>query len=169
MSSIEEKEEGTCGRVGESKQQVSEEKASPKPREQIHMKVPPALDAFVRRVMKSFACGAHDYAHVERVSRIAVYIARQEGGDEKLAFVGALVHDVLDSKLVLDAGEAQSIEEELIRLLKEEGGAKGEETDSFLSEKQIQDVLVIVKSVGFKNLLREDFDPNALSLEVPIN
>jgi len=137
------------------------------------MQAPVALTAFVQRVMQSFACGAHDYAHVERVCKLATLIARQEGADERVAYVGALVHDVLDSKLVLDAGESRSIEEELVHLLRQ--GSEGEEEDSssssssssssYLSEQQVQEVLVIVKSVGFKNLLRKDFDPSALSIE----
>ena len=41
----------------------------------------------------------HDYAHIERVRRLALHIARQEGGDTRIIELAALLHDVADSKL----------------------------------------------------------------------
>jgi len=124
----------------------------------VNLAVPRDLKMFVERVMTSFSCGAHDMAHINRVCQTSQIIARKEGGSERIAFIGALCHDVLDSKLVLPA-EAKSLEEELVRLL------KGTDEEKFLTDNEVEKVLAIVKNVGFKNLLRTDFHPQELSLE----
>lgn len=41
----------------------------------------------------------HDYAHIERVRRMALQIARREGGDARIIELAALLHDVADAKL----------------------------------------------------------------------
>jgi uncharacterized protein len=123
--------------------------------------VPPSVLEYVARHMTSFDCGAHDIAHVHRVANLAAKIAIAEeckgaSVDVFLVYVAGLVHDVLDSKLLLDSSKTKSTEEELCDMLA---------TDNFLTAEEIAKVLVIVKSVGYKNLLKPDFHPEALSLE----
>lgn len=41
---------------------------------------------------------AHDFFHIERVDRMAVYLCRREGGDVTVIRLAALVHDIGDRK-----------------------------------------------------------------------
>ncbi|AFS70056.1 MULTISPECIES: HD domain-containing protein [Exiguobacterium] len=41
----------------------------------------------------------HDYAHIERVRKMALRIAAREGGDVRIIELAALLHDVADSKI----------------------------------------------------------------------
>jgi len=122
--------------------------------------VPPVLNAFVIKHMKGFNCGAHDVAHVYRVANLAQKIAAAEGANQMVTFVAGLVHDILDSKLI-DAEDMASSQQEMTRILKNEMSA-------FIPEWQDTDVdkvLEICKSVGYKNLLKIDWNPQDRSLE----
>ena len=55
--------------------------------------------SFVKETLKN-AEGGHDYFHIERVYKNAVYIAKKEnnGANELIVALGALLHDIADSK-----------------------------------------------------------------------
>ncbi len=53
--------------------------------------------AFVKETLKG-AEGGHDYFHVERVYKNAILIAKTEKGDHFVIALGALLHDIADSK-----------------------------------------------------------------------
>jgi uncharacterized protein len=52
------------------------------------------VDAWARDALDSHPVTAHDWLHVQRVRRLAVGIAREEGVDPWLAAVAATIHDV---------------------------------------------------------------------------
>ena len=115
--------------------------------------------------MASFDCGAHDKAHCLRVANLALKIAITETSSEDssvpvvavdvfLVYVAGLMHDVLDSKLLVDISRVKSTEDELCEMLL-----------TFMSPEEIAKILVIIKSVGYKNLLKPTFHPQELSIE----
>ena len=57
-----------------------------------------AAEQVARAALAGDASG-HDWAHVDRVRRLAVAIAREEGADQFVVEVTALLHDVADYKL----------------------------------------------------------------------
>jgi uncharacterized protein len=42
--------------------------------------------------------GGHDWLHIERVVRNALKIRQEEGGEEQIVYLGALLHDISDAK-----------------------------------------------------------------------
>lgn len=52
---------------------------------------------FVRETLQN-AEGGHDWWHIHRVRNTALTIGRQEGGDLFIVELGALLHDIADSK-----------------------------------------------------------------------
>ncbi|MDY0780355.1 HD domain-containing protein [Tenacibaculum sp. IB213877] len=52
---------------------------------------------FVKETLKG-AEGGHDYFHIERVYKNALLIAKNENVDEFVVSLGALLHDIADSK-----------------------------------------------------------------------
>jgi uncharacterized protein len=116
---------------------------------------------FVKEKMAAFKCGAHDWAHVERVSTAAVHIAAKEGGDVRVTYVGALLHDMLDSKLVSPGDDLADLEAGLRTMVELEMKGKTPAWD----EEQTNAVFTIVKSVGYKNMIRDDWKPQEMSLE----
>ncbi|AOT00081.1 MULTISPECIES: HD domain-containing protein [Exiguobacterium] len=75
----------------------------------------------------------HDYAHIERVRRLALHIAKQEGGNVKIIELSALLHDVADSKL----------------------GGTAEKVATFLqgkvTEEEQEQILAIITSLSYKD------------------
>ena len=53
--------------------------------------------SFVKETLKG-AEGGHDYFHIERVYKNALLIAKEENVDEFIVSLGALLHDIADSK-----------------------------------------------------------------------
>ena len=47
----------------------------------------------------------HDFTHVERVTKLAIYIAQKEGGDKEILEIEALLHDI--ARPAEDRGEIQ--------------------------------------------------------------
>jgi len=116
--------------------------------------IPENFKIFITECMASFKCSAHDFAHCTRVSNLALKISEEEAGaDQKIIYISALCHDVLDSKLTT-ASESDSNEKQLVSLL-----------DEFLTANEISRVLDIIKSVGYKNLLKPDWLNSHQSVE----
>ena len=122
--------------------------------------VPEKLLSFVAKHMKSMNCGAHDVAHVHRVAKLARVIAAHEGADQTIAYVAGLVHDMLDSKLI-DEENAATAEQVLVNIL------KNDMTEALpnWSDNDTERVLEICKTVGYKNLLKTDWNPQDRTLE----
>lgn len=68
-------------------------------------------------------------------------------GSPRLAYIGGLVHDILDSKLVTAENNVHAIEAELCLLLREEQ----------CTEEEIQLLVNIAKSVGYSKRLKRDY------------
>ncbi len=52
---------------------------------------------FVKTTLKA-AEGGHDWWHIYRVWRLAIQIAEEEKADQFIVQLGALLHDIADSK-----------------------------------------------------------------------
>lgn len=123
----------------------------------VDIHIPAALKAFVSATMASFACCAHDEAHVYRVAHSARLIAESEdGADPRLTFIAGLLHDILDSKLQA-ADTTVTAEGQLRSILSAEEG--------FLTNEEIDKVFIIIKAVGYKNVIKEGYDAFKLPVE----
>lgn len=97
------------------------------------------IEAFVKQQLQD-DCTGHDWWHVDRVRKVALYIAKQEKADLFLVELVALLHDVDDWKfstadetskvndLLAELGFAQS-ESEQIRQMISEVSFKGNQVD----------------------------------------
>lgn len=79
----------------------------------------------------------HDWEHIRRVRDNALYIARQEGGDVFVIELAALLHDVVDDKIVTDVETAYR---ELENWLYEQGVASA----------AIERTIHIISTMSFK-------------------
>lgn len=119
--------------------------------------IPEKLTNFISATMASFKCCTHDEAHCYRVAISSRLIAESEAGaDPRLAYIAGLLHDVLDSKLQ-DAEGSLSAEDQLRRILKNE--------PDFLTEAEIEKTFLIIKNVGYKNIIKEGYDAFTLPVE----
>ena len=111
-------------------------------------------ESFVKKSLKG-AEGGHDWWHTLRVYRTALMIAEEEKADLLTVGLGALLHDIADSKF---HGGDETIGPEI--------------ATSFLSSLQlpeslIEDVVDIVRNISFKNSIGEDVDhPKSKALEI---
>src|SRR5690625_1190486 len=79
----------------------------------------------------------HDWFHIQRVETTAVKIAEKEGADVFVVSAAALLHDLIDDKVVIDeAKERQRIENWLI--------------DLNVSSKDRTHIFDIIESISFK-------------------
>jgi uncharacterized protein len=123
--------------------------------EYIH--IPDALKSFVSAKMQSFGCSAHDIEHCYRVANVAKTLAEfEEGADPRLAYICGLLHDILDSKLS-SSEDRSNAETELTDLLKIEEG--------FLSDSEISVVMTVIGNVGYKNIIKDGWNPSAFPIE----
>lgn len=53
--------------------------------------------SFVKEQLKN-AEGGHDWFHIERVYKMAIFLAEKEGGDKEIIALAALLHDIADYK-----------------------------------------------------------------------
>lgn len=94
------------------------------------------IESTVQQKLKSDASG-HDWWHILRVRRLALYLARQEHADTEICEIAALLHETCDHKLVADA--EQALQEAEI-CLRDAGGTAA----------QIKAVLEIIPAISFK-------------------
>lgn len=97
----------------------------------------PNTISFVKETLKG-AEGGHDWFHIERVHKLAMSIAKNEEVDELVVSLGALLHDIADSKF--HAGD-ETIGPQLASqfLVKEQ-----------VPEVIIQHVVKIIENISFK-------------------
>jgi len=79
----------------------------------------------------------HDWWHIVRVRNMAKNLALAEGGDSFICQLAALVHDLVDDKLVADEGLALTEVRDLLTRL----GVKSDQTDQ---------VLAIIQAISYK-------------------
>ena len=111
---------------------------------------------FVKEQLKN-AEGGHDWFHIERVYKNALLIADQEDCDLEIVKLGALLHDIADSKFHPDAsGGDENIGPKTARTFLE-----SENVD----EEIIIHVLKIVENISFKG---GNFEKKFQSIELEI-
>jgi len=108
--------------------------------------------AFVKQELKN-AEGGHDWFHIERVFRNTQLIAQQENCDTIIAYLGALLHDIADSKFH-DGDETI--------------GPK--KARKFLESQNVEEYIItqainIIENISFKG---GNFKPNYFSKELAI-
>ncbi|WP_110112271.1 HD domain-containing protein [Bacillus sp. CGMCC 1.16541] len=91
---------------------------------------------WVREKLKHDTTG-HDWAHIRRVYNHAIYLASKEGGQLPVIQLAALLHDIVDDKLVKDVDAAYI---ELTDWLHSQ----------LLPESMIIHILDIIKNMSFK-------------------
>jgi uncharacterized protein len=96
---------------------------------------------FVKEKLQD-AEGGHDWFHIERVFKNAVLIAQEEVCDVTVVKLGALLHDIADSKFHPDAsGGDEEIGPKTAREFLESEN---------VSEEIIEHVIQIIKNISFK-------------------
>ena len=96
-----------------------------------------AMKQYAKRVLDSDTSG-HDWSHIERVVNTTKTIAQEEGADLFICEAAALLHDVIDDKIVKDTAVA----------LKE---LKDFLTSIELTSEQIDAIESIITRMSFKN------------------
>lgn len=92
---------------------------------------------FVKEKLEN-AEGGHDWFHIQRVFKNALLIARTENCDETVVKLGALLHDIADSKF---HGGDETVGPKAAREFLEKEGA---------SEDTIEHVVQIIDNISFK-------------------
>ncbi|PKP16695.1 MAG: phosphohydrolase [Bacteroidetes bacterium HGW-Bacteroidetes-23] len=92
---------------------------------------------FVKEKLQD-AEGGHDWFHIERVFKNAVLIAQEEVCDETVVKLGALLHDIADSKF--HNGDEEIGPKTARKFLESEN----------VSEEIIEHVIQIIKNISFK-------------------
>jgi len=110
---------------------------------------------FVQETLKD-AEGGHDWFHTERVLKNAKLIAKGENVDELIISLGALLHDIADTKFNNgDESLGPKIAEDFLSSLK-------------LNKDVIDEVVHIIKHISFKNSLSGKDKPICHSKELQI-
>lgn len=119
--------------------------------------IPEKIREFFVSNMEAFKCCTHDVAHCFRVANLSKVLAEAEtGADPRIAYIAGTLHDILDSKL-LASDKVDSAEQAMVAILKDH--------PDFISNEEIQHVLKIIKAVGYKNVIKDDWDPLSMSVE----
>lgn len=100
----------------------------------------PLVERVAAHIKARFASesSGHDWHHIHRVWKLARQIARQEGANQEIAELGALVHDIADWKF--HDGDDSIGPREAERLLRDEGA----------SPEVIDAVVDIVATISYK-------------------
>ena len=100
----------------------------------------PLVERIAEHIKDKFLAesSGHDWHHISRVWRLARQIAKNEGANQEVAELGALVHDIADWKF--HGGDDSVGPREAERLLKEEGA----------SPEVVAQVVDIVATISFK-------------------
>ena len=115
--------------------------------------------SFVKEELKN-AEGGHDWFHIERVYNTAKLIGKQENADMLIVELGALLHDIADSKFY---NGNENIGPQKAR--------------QFLEEKQVDEITIIhieniIKNISFKSSLtsnsKDTLQPKFTSKELEV-
>ena len=96
-----------------------------------------AMEQYAKRVLDSDTSG-HDWSHIERVVNTTKTIAKAEGADLFICEAAALLHDVIDDKIVQDPADALK---ELKQFL----------TSIEVTPEEIEAIELIITRMSFKN------------------
>ena len=96
-----------------------------------------AMEQYAKRVLDSDTSG-HDWSHIERVVNTTKTIAKAEGADLFICEAAALLHDVIDDKIVQESADALK---ELKKFL----------TSIEVTPVQIEAIVSIITRMSFKN------------------
>ena len=96
-----------------------------------------AMEQYAKRVLSSDVSG-HDWSHIERVVNTTQTIAQAEGADLFICEAAALLHDVIDDKIVKDPAVALKELKEFL-------------TSIELTSEQIDAIESIITRMSFKN------------------
>ena len=96
-----------------------------------------AMEQYAKRVLDSDTTG-HDWSHIERVVNTTKTIADAEGADLFICEAAALLHDVIDDKIVKDPADALK---KLKKFL----------TSIELTPEEIEAIESIITRMSFKN------------------
>ena len=96
-----------------------------------------AMEQYAKRVLDSDTSG-HDWSHIERVVNTTQTIAQTEGADLFICEAAALLHDVIDDKIVKDPAVALKELKEFL-------------TSIELTYEQIDAIESIITRMSFKN------------------
>ncbi|PVW15059.1 HD domain-containing protein [Marixanthomonas spongiae] len=108
--------------------------------------------AFVKKELKD-AEGGHDWFHIERVYKNALLISETEQANALVVALGALLHDIADSKF--HNGDETVGPKKAVDFLTSEG----------VSEEIIEHVVQIIKNISFKGGNKEQaFHSNELAV-----
>lgn len=100
-----------------------------------------ALEATVINFVKeqlNKASGCHDWWHIERVYKLAMRICSEENGNRTIVMLGALLHDIADSKF--HNGD-ETIGPRVAKVFLEEHG---------VDSSTVEQVLLIIQHISFK-------------------
>ena len=92
--------------------------------------------AYVQQKLSGEGSG-HDWWHIVRVQQMAEKLALAEGGDPFICQLAALVHDLVDDKLVVDENLALA-------------GVRGLLTRAGVAADQTDQVLTIIQAISYK-------------------
>ena len=92
--------------------------------------------AYVEQKLSGEGSG-HDWWHIDRVQKMAEKLALAEGGDPFICQLAALVHDLVDDKLVADEGLALAAVRDLLTRLR-------------VTPDQTDQVLTIIQAISYK-------------------
>ena len=96
-----------------------------------------AMEQYAKRVLSADTTG-HDWSHIERVVNTTKTIAKAEGADLFICEAAALLHDVIDDKIVKDpAASLKELEEFL--------------TSIEVTPEQVEAIESIITRMSFKN------------------
>ena len=96
-----------------------------------------AMEQYAKRVLDSDTSG-HDWSHIERVVNTTKTIAKAEGADLFICEAAALLHDVIDDKIIQDPADALR---ELKKIL----------ASIEVTPEQIEAIVSIITRMSFKN------------------
>ncbi|MGY3716428.1 HD domain-containing protein [Sutcliffiella cohnii] len=94
------------------------------------------IERFVQQKLSHDTTG-HDWYHIDRVRKMSIHIAKNENVNIEIVEITALLHDILDDKLVNNKEEAKR---EIIDLLE----------SLQYQDDYIQQIIYIIENVGFK-------------------
>ena len=96
-----------------------------------------AMEQYAKRVLNSDTTG-HDWSHIERVVNTTKTIAKAEGADLFICEAAALLHDVIDDKIVQDPAHALKELKQFLTLIE-------------VTPEEIEAIESIITRMSFKN------------------